>query len=171
MTPHPSPDPRVTSDPLSWTRDDVVIGVLGAGAAAVLFLLVICVLWVAKSRHRRREKLHRRNSIRSSVRSTRSLASSFSDMSGGGGYRRRPNVSGNQGKGQDWEDSDMSGVFGVLCDLISLLKTVVLISCHCNILEWVCFTASVIFATFCFRFVSLTMFISCNLCAVPITAV
>jgi len=68
-----------------------VIGVLGAGAAAVLFLLCICVLWVAKSRHRHREKLHRRNSIRSSVRSTRSLASSFSDMSGGNGYRRRPN--------------------------------------------------------------------------------
>ncbi|KAF0300653.1 Protein bark beetle [Amphibalanus amphitrite] len=85
-------DPRVTADPLSWTRDDVVIGVLGAGAAALLFLLVICGLWVAKSRHRHREKLHRRNSIRSSVRSTRSLASSFSDVSGGtGGYRRRPN--------------------------------------------------------------------------------
>ena len=90
----------MTADPLSWTRDDVVIGVLGAGAAAVLFLLVICVLWVVKSRHRHREKLHRRNSIRSSVRSTRSLASSFSDVSGGGGYRRRMNVSKQSGRGQ-----------------------------------------------------------------------
>ena len=66
-------DPMVYADPLSWTRDPAVIGVMAGAAAALLMLITLLMLWAVKSRHRRWEKLMRRRSVRSSARSTRSL--------------------------------------------------------------------------------------------------
>jgi hypothetical protein len=74
------------------TCDDVVtVAVLGAVGGAVLLVALAAGFWYSKSRHRHVERLERRNSIRQSLHSIRSvgLASSqvgFTEI----GIRRKP---------------------------------------------------------------------------------
>lgn len=81
-------DPRVSIDPLSWRRDIVAIGVLGAVGFALALLAAVIAFWVSKSKNRKLERLERRNSIRQSLHSLRSVGSTsgFSELP----YRRKP---------------------------------------------------------------------------------
>ncbi|XP_012253572.2 protein bark beetle isoform X3 [Athalia rosae] len=81
-------DPRVYIDPLSWRKDIVAIGVLSAAGIALGLLAAAVALWVSKSKRRRVERLERRNSIRQSLHSLRSVGSTsgFAEL----GYRRKP---------------------------------------------------------------------------------
>lgn len=81
-------------DPFGWTDDALTVGLLGSSAAALLLVILCVIFWVSKSRHRASQRFERRNSIRASIRSSRSfnsLASSsgFLDSSG---VRRKPLV-------------------------------------------------------------------------------
>ena len=78
-------------DPLSWQDDVVTVAVIGVIGASLLLVALAIGFWYSKSRHRRLERLERRNSIRQSLHSIRSvgLASSrggFSDI----GLVRKP---------------------------------------------------------------------------------
>lgn len=81
-------DPRVNIDPLSWRKDIVAVGVLGAVGFALALLTTAIALWVSKSKKRKLERLERRNSIRQSLHSLRSVGSTtgFTELS----YRRKP---------------------------------------------------------------------------------
>ncbi|XP_043483219.1 protein bark beetle isoform X2 [Leptopilina heterotoma] len=81
-------DPRVSIDPLSWRRDIVAIGVLGAVGFSLALLAAVIAFWVSKSKNRKLERLERRNSIRQSLHSLRSVGSTsgFSELP----YRRKP---------------------------------------------------------------------------------
>ena len=88
-------DPLVMLDPLGWTDDALTVALLGASAAALLLVILCTAFWVSKSRHRAAERFERRNSIRNSIRSSRSfnsLASSTGFLSENGGARRKPFV-------------------------------------------------------------------------------
>ncbi|XP_058792901.1 protein bark beetle isoform X2 [Phymastichus coffea] len=80
-------DPRVYIDPLSWRKDIVAIGVLSALGVALALLAAAIVLWISKSKRRQVERLERRNSIRQSLHSLRSVGSTsgFSELA----YQRR----------------------------------------------------------------------------------
>ncbi|KAJ8673362.1 hypothetical protein QAD02_004624 [Eretmocerus hayati] len=80
-------DPRIYIDPLSWRRDVVLIGVLGFILVAFALIVAAIALWVTKSKRRRVERLERRNSIRQSLHSLRSIGSTsgFSELA----YQRR----------------------------------------------------------------------------------
>lgn len=82
-----SKDPRIYIDPLSWRKDIVAVGVLSAIAVALLLLAAAIALWVSKSKKRQVERLERRNSIRQSLHSLRSVGSTsgFSELA----YQRR----------------------------------------------------------------------------------
>lgn len=87
-------DPKVHIDPLSWRNDILTVVVLVMVGLAFLLIAVAAGFWYTKSRHRQIERLERRNSIRQSLRSVRSigLASSqgaFSDLS----HRQKPSAS------------------------------------------------------------------------------
>ncbi|EFN78073.1 Lysyl oxidase-like protein 4 [Harpegnathos saltator] len=81
-------DPRVNIDPLSWRKDIVAVGVLGAVGFALALLTMAIALWVSKSKKRKLERLERRNSIRQSLHSLRSVGSTtgFTELA----YRRKP---------------------------------------------------------------------------------
>ncbi|XP_018046380.1 PREDICTED: protein bark beetle [Atta colombica] len=81
-------DPRVNIDPLSWRKDIVAVGVLGAVGVALALLTAAIVLWASKSKKRKLERLERRNSIRQSLHSLRSVGSTsgFTELA----YRRKP---------------------------------------------------------------------------------
>ncbi|XP_011303311.1 uncharacterized protein bark isoform X1 [Fopius arisanus] len=81
-------DPRVYIDPLSWRRDIVAVGVLGAIGAALALLAAAIGFWISKSKRRKIERLERRNSIRQSLHSLRSVGSTsgFTELA----YRRKP---------------------------------------------------------------------------------
>ncbi|XP_070163334.1 protein bark beetle [Polyergus mexicanus] len=81
-------DPRVNIDPLSWRKDIVAVGVLGAVGIALALLTAAIALWVSKSKKRKLERLERRNSIRQSLHSLRSIGSTsaFTELA----YRRKP---------------------------------------------------------------------------------
>lgn len=81
-------DPRVYIDPLSWRKDVVAISVLGAFGAAIALLAFAIGFWVSKSKKRKVERLERRNSIRQSLHSLRSVGSTsgFTELA----YRRKP---------------------------------------------------------------------------------
>ena len=86
-------DPLVRLDPLGWTDDALTVALLGSSGAALLLVILCTAFWVSKSRHRATQRFERRNSIRASIRSSRSfnsLASSngFLDSSA----RRKPLV-------------------------------------------------------------------------------
>ncbi|CAG0896137.1 unnamed protein product [Darwinula stevensoni] len=74
-------DTRVEISPLSWLSDGITLAAIGATIGALLLVLLCLGFWLVKSRHRRQEKLERRNSIRASVRSNRSFMSSTSGLS------------------------------------------------------------------------------------------
>ncbi|XP_043526927.1 protein bark beetle [Frieseomelitta varia] len=81
-------DPKVNIDPLSWRKDIVAVAVLGAAGVALALLTAAIALWVSKSKRRNIERLERRNSIRQSLHSLRSVGSTsgFAELS----YRRKP---------------------------------------------------------------------------------
>ncbi|XP_020286537.1 protein bark beetle isoform X2 [Pseudomyrmex gracilis] len=81
-------DPKVHIDPLSWRKDIVAVGVLGAAGVALALLTAAIALWVSKSKKRKIERLERRNSIRQSMHSLRSIGSTsgFTELA----YRRKP---------------------------------------------------------------------------------
>ncbi|KAK2577430.1 hypothetical protein KPH14_003537 [Odynerus spinipes] len=81
-------DPKVYIDPLSWRKDIVAVGVLGALGVALALLTAAIALWVSKSKKRKLERLERRNSIRQSLHSLRSVGSTsgFTELA----YRRKP---------------------------------------------------------------------------------
>ena len=66
-------DPRVFIDPLGWRNDVVTIAVIGTVGGAVLLIALAVGFWYIKSRHRHLERLERRNSIRQSLHSLRSV--------------------------------------------------------------------------------------------------
>lgn len=86
-------DPRVHIDPLSWREDVVTLAVLGVVGAALVLVALAAGFWFTKSRRRQEERFQRRNSIRQSLHSVRSLGSvhggTFSDIA----YRRKEPVS------------------------------------------------------------------------------
>jgi hypothetical protein len=73
-------------DPLAWTEDVAAVAVMGFVALALVLVLLIAGLWYGKSKRRNVERLERRNSIRASMHSLRSINSShgFNQL----GYRR-----------------------------------------------------------------------------------
>ena len=83
-------------DPFGWTDDTLTVALLGSSAAALLLVLLCVIFWVSKSRHRASQRFERRNSIRASIRSSRSFNSlaSSSGFLDSGGVRRKPLVAG-----------------------------------------------------------------------------
>ncbi|XP_033297170.1 protein bark beetle [Bombus bifarius] len=81
-------DPKVNIDPLSWRKDIVAVAVLGAAGVALALLTAAIALWISKSKRRNLERLERRNSIRQSLHSLRSVGSTsgFTELA----YRRKP---------------------------------------------------------------------------------
>jgi len=63
---------------LAWTTDSVTIGAMVATILALILIVFILVFWYTKSKQRQMERLERRNSVRASIRSSRSFASSGS---------------------------------------------------------------------------------------------
>lgn len=82
------PDPKVFLDPLAWTGDVITVAVIGSLAIAILLIAIIGACWWSKSKYRQTQRLERRNSIRQSLHSLRSVGATpggFSDLS----YRRK----------------------------------------------------------------------------------
>lgn len=81
-------DPRVNIDPLSWRKDIIAVAVLGSAGIALVLLTAAIALWISKSKRRNLERLERRNSIRQSLHSLRSVGSTsgFTELA----YRRKP---------------------------------------------------------------------------------
>ncbi|XP_072938867.1 protein bark beetle isoform X2 [Epargyreus clarus] len=81
-------DPKITIDPLSWQTDTLAVAFIGVLAAAVLLVGAAVICWYSKSKHRHVQRLERRNSIRQSLHSVRSIGSingGFPDTA----YRRK----------------------------------------------------------------------------------
>lgn len=87
-------DPKVHIDPLSWQEDVVTLAVLGVVGLALILVALAAGFWFTKSRRRQEERFQRRNSIRQSLHSVRSLGSvhgtAFSEL----GYRRKEPFTG-----------------------------------------------------------------------------
>jgi hypothetical protein len=66
-------DPKVYIDPLGWRNDVLTVAVLGTVGGTVLLVALAAGFWYSKSRHRHLERLERRNSIRQSLHSLRSV--------------------------------------------------------------------------------------------------
>ncbi|CAH1173589.1 unnamed protein product [Phaedon cochleariae] len=82
-------DPKVQIRILPLADDIVTISVISSIALAVLLIIILAVCWWSKSKFRQAQRLERRNSIRQSLHSLRSIGasqSSFADP----GYRRKP---------------------------------------------------------------------------------
>ncbi|KAG8274927.1 hypothetical protein J6590_097180 [Homalodisca vitripennis] len=82
-------DPKVHISLLSWKDDMVTVAVLGSVLAAILLVAVLVFLWLSKNRHRRAERLQRRNSIRQSLHSVRSIGSSHGGFATINAYRHK----------------------------------------------------------------------------------
>ncbi|KAG7306290.1 hypothetical protein JYU34_008890 [Plutella xylostella] len=81
-------DPIITIDPLSWSGDMLAVGFIGLLAATVVLVGAAVICWYSKSKHRHLQRLERRNSIRQSLHSVRSIGSingGFPDTA----YRRK----------------------------------------------------------------------------------
>lgn len=81
-------DPKVTIGILPLADDLVTIAVFSSLALAVILLVIVGVCWWSKSKYRQTQRLERRNSIRQSLHSLRSVGltpGGFSDSS----YRRK----------------------------------------------------------------------------------
>lgn len=87
-------DPHVELDPLGWTDDAMTVALLGASAASLLIVILCVAFWATKSKHRAEQRFERRNSIRASIRSSRSFNSlaSSSGFLDSAGTRRKPLV-------------------------------------------------------------------------------
>ncbi|KAL1117916.1 hypothetical protein AAG570_004229, partial [Ranatra chinensis] len=73
-------DPKVIINAMVWRSDIVAIGLIGCVALALLLVGLLAMFWFSKSRHRHVERLERRNSIRQSLHSVRSIGSSHNDV-------------------------------------------------------------------------------------------
>lgn len=82
-------DPKVLINPLSWRDDIVTVAVLGSVLAAILLISIVIFLWLNKNRHRHAERLQRRNSIRQSLHSVRSIGSSHGGFATIGAYKSK----------------------------------------------------------------------------------
>lgn len=81
-------DPKVAINVLAWHGDVVTVAVIGSFAIAILLIAIILACWWSKSKYRQAQRLERRNSIRQSLHSLRSVGvtpGGFSDLS----YRRK----------------------------------------------------------------------------------
>lgn len=81
-------DPKIVIDPMSWRGDSLAVAFIGVLVAAVLLVGAALVCWYTKSKHRHVQRLERRNSIRQSLHSVRSIGSingGFPDTN----YRRK----------------------------------------------------------------------------------
>ncbi|XP_060803589.1 protein bark beetle [Amyelois transitella] len=81
-------DPKIRIDPLSWRTDALAVAFIGILAAAVLLVAAAVLCWYSKSKHRHVQRLERRNSIRQSLHSVRSLNSINGGLSDTA-YRRK----------------------------------------------------------------------------------
>ncbi|CAG0893659.1 unnamed protein product [Cyprideis torosa] len=102
-------DTNVEINPLRWLGTDVALAALGVICGVFLLLLILILFWLAKSKRREKEKLQRRNSIRSSLRSSRSIISSPSYATDYGYGRRRMMIM----DGKSTVGSQMTGLTGV----------------------------------------------------------
>ncbi|XP_054261454.1 protein bark beetle-like isoform X2 [Macrosteles quadrilineatus] len=82
-------DPKVHISLLTWKDDMVTVAVLGAVFAAILMVAVLIFLWLSKNRHRHVERLQRRNSIRQSLHSVRSIGSSHGGFATINAYKHK----------------------------------------------------------------------------------
>lgn len=79
----------MTINPLKWRDDFVNIAVTGLIFGCLICVASVLCCWCAKSKRRQVQRLNRRNSIRQSLTSLRSLSLSqpaFSELN----YRRKP---------------------------------------------------------------------------------
>lgn len=82
-------DPKVTIRILPVADDIITISVISSAALAILLIIIVAACWWSKSKYRQAQRLERRNSIRQSLHSLRSVGlsqGSFADP----GYRRKP---------------------------------------------------------------------------------
>ncbi|KAL0266608.1 UNVERIFIED_CONTAM: hypothetical protein PYX00_009105 [Menopon gallinae] len=79
-------DPKVFINILNWKGDVITVAIVGAMGVFFLLLAMIVGFWCTKSRRRHEQRLERRNSIRQSLHSLKSIGSTngLSDLS----YRR-----------------------------------------------------------------------------------
>ncbi|XP_047509687.1 protein bark beetle isoform X2 [Pieris napi] len=68
-------DPKIKIDPLSWQGDTLAVAFIGVLVAAVILVILALICWYSKSKHRHLQRLERRNSIRQSLHSVRSIGS------------------------------------------------------------------------------------------------
>ncbi|CAH2076021.1 unnamed protein product, partial [Iphiclides podalirius] len=68
-------DPRISIDPLAWRGDTLAVAFIGVLVAAVVLVVAALICWYSKSKHRHLQRLERRNSIRQSLHSVRSIGS------------------------------------------------------------------------------------------------
>ncbi|PZC85077.1 hypothetical protein B5X24_HaOG202841 [Helicoverpa armigera] len=68
-------DPKIMIDPMSWRGDTLAVAFIGVLIAAVLLVGAALICWYSKSKHRHVQRLERRNSIRQSLHSVRSIGS------------------------------------------------------------------------------------------------
>ncbi|KAJ8986059.1 hypothetical protein NQ317_003352 [Molorchus minor] len=83
-------DPKVSISILPYADDIIMISVISSLALALLLIILVVACWWTKSKYRQAQRLERRNSIRQSLHSLRSVGlsqGSFADP----GYRRKPN--------------------------------------------------------------------------------
>ncbi|XP_072396976.1 protein bark beetle isoform X1 [Diabrotica undecimpunctata] len=83
-------DPKVQIRILPLADDFITISVISSLVLAVILIIIVVACWWTKSKFRKAQRLERRNSIRQSLHSLRSIGmsqSSFADP----GYRRKPN--------------------------------------------------------------------------------
>ncbi|XP_050428797.1 protein bark beetle isoform X2 [Adelges cooleyi] len=89
-------DPQVVINPLKWRDDIVNIAVTGLIFGCLICVVSVLCCWWTKSKRRQVQRLDRRNSIRQSLTSLRSLSLSqptFSDLN----YRRKPLIDNTSG--------------------------------------------------------------------------
>ncbi|XP_061730021.1 protein bark beetle isoform X1 [Cydia pomonella] len=68
-------DPKITIDPMAWQGDMLAVAFIGILALVVVLVGAALVCWYSKSKHRHTQRLERRNSIRQSLHSVRSIGS------------------------------------------------------------------------------------------------
>ncbi|XP_060532359.1 protein bark beetle isoform X2 [Cylas formicarius] len=81
-------DPKVTIRILPLANDTVTLAVFGSLAVALVLIAIVIAFWWSKSKYRKAQRLERRNSIRQSLHSLRSVGlppGSFNDP----GYRKK----------------------------------------------------------------------------------
>ncbi|KAK9870170.1 hypothetical protein WA026_006260 [Henosepilachna vigintioctopunctata] len=81
-------DPQVSIRIIPLTDDIVTLSIVSGALLAILVLFLVILCWCMKSKYRQKQRLERRNSIRTSLHSLRSVGltpSAFSDP----GYRRK----------------------------------------------------------------------------------